>query len=201
MQLRKVAWTLLDSSRRVGRFAGFSVGAGYRAEDCARCVRERCPVQDNHPAPHLGGTCGFYGATGDPLDWMMPQAALLDVELYGRVVRHESGWRAGRQRVLGARFARGCVDCLAADPRSALVTRPDPLGSRRLLVAPRCARCLPVWRSPSDGEEVALADLAGLLGTEVSWLDAATSAQVLRRGANRTPRADSARGISRSGRG
>lgn len=144
-------------------------------------------MEHNHPAPHPHGTCGFYGATGDPLDWMMPQAALLDVELYGRVVRHERGWRASRQRVLGARFARGCVDCLAREARPALVTRRDPLGSPRLLVAARCGRCVAVWRSPSDGELVAPAELAGLLGTEVSWLDETTSAHVLRCGASRAP--------------
>ncbi|HVL99034.1 MAG TPA: hypothetical protein VM324_07065 [Egibacteraceae bacterium] len=181
IRVLKAGWVLLAADRRSGRFAGLSVGAPYRAHDRARCFRERCPVDGNHAAPHPRGTCGFYGSTGDPLAWMLPEAALLDVELFGRVIRHERGWRAGGQRVLGVRFLHGCAACLRPVTGPLLVTAPAPVDTRGVLVAPRCARCAQVWRSPSYGDVLEPAELAGLLGTEVSWLDPVRSARVLQR--------------------
>lgn len=172
---------LLAADRRLGRFAGLSVGAPYTAHDRAHCFRERCPVDGNHPAPHPRGSCGFYGSTGDPLEWMLPEAALLDVELFGRVIRHERGWRAEGQRVLGARFVHGCAACLRPTADPVLVTAPAPVDTGGLLVSPRCPRCARVWRAPTWGEVLEPAELAGLLGTEVTWLDTSDSARVLRR--------------------
>lgn len=181
--VRKAAWTLVSPDRRAGRFAGMSVGLAYRAHDRAHCQRERCPVQGNHSAPHPRGTCGFYGSTGDPLGWMMPESALLDVELFGRVIRHERGWRAGGQRVLGASFVRGCMACVTYVERPELVAVPAPAATRSLLVAPRCTRCARVWRAPGEGEPLSPGELAGLLGTEVGWLDELRSRRVLARAA------------------
>ena len=183
IRVNKAAWALLAPGRSAGRFAGLSVGLVYGAYDRAHCLRERCPVVGNHPAPHPRGTCGFYGSTGDPLGWMMPEAALLDVELFGRVIRHERGWRAGRQRVLGAAFVRGCMACGRFVRRPLLVTVPAPMDTRSLLVAPRCDRCARIWRSPRHGERMTPGEVAGLLGTEVGWLDEACSRRVLERAA------------------
>lgn len=118
---------------------------------------------------------------------MLPESVLLDVELYGRVVRHERGWRASAQWVLGARFVQGCMSCYQHDPETVLVTVPAPIAERALMVGPRCRRCAAVWRWPDTGERIELSDLGGLLATEVSWADAATSREVLRRAAGRRP--------------
>lgn len=181
--VRKAAWTLVSPDRRAGRFAGMSVGLAYRAHDRAHCQRERCPVQANHEAPHPQGTCGFYGSTGDPLGWMMPESALLDVELFGRVIRHERGWRASGQRVLGASFVRGCMACGGYVEHPELAAVPAPAATRSLLVAPRCQRCARVWRAPGDGDALTPGELAGLLGTEIGWLDELRSRRVLDRAA------------------
>lgn len=185
--LRKAGLVLLTEDRTSARFVGLSVHQPYRAEATACCCTERCPVDRVHEAPHAAGTCGFHGTSDDPLGWIIPESAILEVELYGRVIRHERGWRASRQRVLGARFVRGCMSCCAYDPQARLVTVPAPVVERALLVGPRCRRCAAVWRWPSMGEGIGLADLAGLLGTEVSWADEATSREVCRRTAGRRP--------------
>lgn len=181
IRTRKTGWVLLTPDRSAGRFGGLSVGAPYAAHDRARCLRERCPVGHNHVAPHARGTCGFYGSATDPLDWMLPDAALLDVELFGRVIRHERGWRAGGQRVLGAAFVRGCGSCLQPVDAPVLVPVRSPVDTRGALVAPRCARCSLAWRSDRYGAPLTVGELASLLGTEFSWLDDVTSARVLRR--------------------
>jgi hypothetical protein len=186
-RVEKVGLVLLSEDRRRARFAGLSVNQPYAAEDRARCRTERCPVEGEHAPPHVAGTCGFHGTSDDPLGWMLPETALLDVELYGRIIRHERGWRAASQRVLGAQFIRGCMSCYQADPEAVLVTIPAPVVERALLVGPRCRRCAAVWRWPDNGGQIAVPDLAGMLGTEVSWADAATSAEVLRRSIGRRP--------------
>lgn len=52
-----------------------------------------------HPEPG-DGQCGFYAwKLGQPFPWMAG-TWLLEVDLYGRVVEHERGYRAQKQRVL-----------------------------------------------------------------------------------------------------
>lgn len=54
-----------------------------------------------HERPDPGdGNCGFYAwKPGQPFPWMAG-TWLLEVDLYGRVVEHERGYRAQKQRVL-----------------------------------------------------------------------------------------------------
>ncbi len=54
-----------------------------------------------HQRPEAGdGNCGFYAwKPGQPFPWMAG-TWLLEVDLYGRVVEHERGYRAQKQRVL-----------------------------------------------------------------------------------------------------
>jgi hypothetical protein len=184
-RVRKVGWALLTQDRSDGWFAGLSVTLPYHAEDEARCLRERCPAAGSHHAPHPEGTCGFHGTTDDPLAWMVPEGVLLDVELYGRVIRHERGWRASGQRVLGAQFVRGCIECRQPTEEPVLTAVSAPFDENRLIVVPRCRRCAAVWRSPSNADSISPATLAGLLGTEVSWAPQHVSAAVLRRSSGR----------------
>jgi hypothetical protein len=184
-RVRKAGWVLLDETRTWATFAGLSVTLRYGSEAEARCSRERCPVSENHAAPHPAGTCGFHGTDTDPLAWMVPEGAVLDVELYGRVIRHERGWRASHQRVLGVAFARGCMECRREVPDPVLATVRAPMVGRQLLVVPRCGRCAAVWRGRDD-DPIAVADLAGLLGTEVSWAGPQVTARALRQGGRRS---------------
>lgn len=181
VRVRKVGWVLLSGDRSAGRFRGLSAPVAYTADDRARCLRERCPVGSNHTAPHFLGTCGFHGSTADPYGWMLPDTAMLDVELYGRVIRHERGWRAAGQRVLGAWFVKGCTSCVRPAREAVLVTATPQTDPRSWVVAPRCARCARVWHSSELGYCLTAGELAGLLGTEVSWLGPAASGQVLDR--------------------
>ncbi len=56
------------------------------------------PETKTHPAPDPDCTCGFYGVT-DESD-ADTGAVMLEVEFSGRIVVHEKGYRAERQRVL-----------------------------------------------------------------------------------------------------
>lgn len=57
-----------------------------------------------HPgeAPNVGCRCGFYAVPSDQLDSHVGYGASLsaEVELFGRVIEHERGYRAQRQRIL-----------------------------------------------------------------------------------------------------
>ena len=54
----------------------------------------------SHPRPGRDTSCGFYAwKPGEPVPWQ-EKAWLLEVDLYGRVIEHERGYRAQKQRVL-----------------------------------------------------------------------------------------------------
>jgi hypothetical protein len=56
------------------------------------------PVSHSRPEP--ASTCGFYAWRRDaPFPWE-PGTWLLETDLYGHVIEHESGYRAQKQRVL-----------------------------------------------------------------------------------------------------
>lgn len=55
-----------------------------------------------HPVPDLSCTCGFYAVpnSDDLQNAMSPDSVLIEVELFGKVIVYERGYRAERQRVL-----------------------------------------------------------------------------------------------------
>ena len=60
--------------------------------------------EPKHEAPHAECTCGFH-AVADKPGWTYGGGAIhaiLEVELFGRVIEHEHGYRAEKQRVLCA---------------------------------------------------------------------------------------------------
>lgn len=177
---RKAAWVLVARDRTEAWFAGISVTVPYGADDVARCAPDRCPAPGAYEAPHREGGCGFHSATLDPVSWLVPDAVLLDVELFGRVIRHERGWRASRQRVLGAQFPRVCRECQRQEASPVLVTLPSRVVDGWWTVGTRCVRCAWRLRTPGQGEPIAAADLAGLLGTEASWMDESTTTEAMR---------------------
>jgi hypothetical protein len=128
---RKAALIVLNHARSQAHFLGLSVNVPYGSDDSARCLEGRCPVLGEHEVPHPDGSCGFHATTEDPLQWFMPEVALLHVEFFGRVIRHERGVRASHQRVLGAAFV--LVDLLIDGPIGLLAGRLGTLlaGHRR----------------------------------------------------------------------
>jgi hypothetical protein len=137
--------------------------AFYHAIDTAVCTV--CKEDDRHDAPKLDCTCGFYAMkTREGVDWHGP---LYEVELYGRVIEGEFGYRAEKQRVLCAHLPETCKCGKACD---SIATALDTVGVG-------CAECM-AWEidmltakttSPVDIKPLALADLAAALGTEVRF--------------------------------
>jgi hypothetical protein len=95
-----------------------------------------CPLE-GHDAPGAECSCGFYAVADDTQLWRLgvdePELALLDVELAGRVIEHEHGYRASDQTVRSVRFHGVCVRC---------GRRADVFGQRRFGgLVPACRRC------------------------------------------------------------
>lgn len=91
------------------------------------------------PVPAWGCTCGFWGCA----DLRAVRAAIrrplrfydifLEVELSGRVIEHDRGWRAAYQRVNQAVFQRRCGTCGSR-------RHVDLMISDRGRIAPMCRR-------------------------------------------------------------
>jgi hypothetical protein len=99
-----VAFTALHA----GAVRGASVPYRPQAEMACLCGHaespsflgvHRSPRWHEHPEPG-NGHCGFYAWKPDQLFPWQAGTWLLDVDLYGRVVEHERGYRAQKQRVL-----------------------------------------------------------------------------------------------------
>jgi hypothetical protein len=147
---------------------------------------------EEHDAPDLAHGCGFY-AVADPArlveltnTYRAAQLALT-VELYGRVIRHRSGYRAERQRVLGAALLHRCArqgffEAARWDARNRPgATLPEPCGpathvvqSEALVTTPN--GCIELLCDRCAGHNLARtvrlwtpAELSGALGVEVTW--------------------------------
>jgi hypothetical protein len=106
------------------------LGGSYAVADDAVC-----PLQD-HDAPDASCTCGFYAVADDEELWRLggyePELAMLDVDLAGRVIEHEHGYRASHQRVRRVTLGNVCVRC----GRPAVALRRHWFGG----LTPACAR-------------------------------------------------------------
>jgi hypothetical protein len=103
-------------------FSGVSCRTRYGPVAVAECTRNNMHWQTqtylSHPALHPADaplpvahcSCGFYarrpGLRGDDVRYHSAEA-----ELYGRVVEHEGGWRAQKQRVLSVSLTPVCAWC------------------------------------------------------------------------------------------
>jgi hypothetical protein len=96
-----------------------------------------CELGESHAAPDARCTCGFYAVDNDDDLWRLgggdPELVVLDVDLSGRLIEHEHGYRASNQRVRRVRVPRRCARC----------GREAELLHRRLFgaVVPSCKRC------------------------------------------------------------
>lgn len=172
IRARKLAWIVrltdphLPERERWG-FQGASVGniAFYRPESRSVCLL----TGTHHDAPQPDCTCGFYAVkrvTGDHRTAGFFVA--LDVDLYGRVIRHTAGWRAEKQRVIKVTIGSICAlcgtrkaTCLGFSGR-VLNSNAGPLQLLHAL----CDKCAPTF---DTGERLTLADVSGYLGVEVAW--------------------------------
>lgn len=129
---RKQARLAMERGEVVFRPALFrQLGAPYRA-----VARATCPLED-HEAPHVNCSCGFYAVADDDALWRLgahqPNLAILDVELAGRVIEHEHGYRASNQRAIAVWLRPTCVRC---------GNRAELLHHRRFgSLVPECPRC------------------------------------------------------------
>jgi hypothetical protein len=87
----------------------------------AREMRGSTPCKEPHEAPEPGGacSCGIYAVPADVDADHFSYRTTVDllVELYGRIVVHERGYRAGFMRVLECRL----LPCRASVPQGTLV--------------------------------------------------------------------------------
>lgn len=92
------------------RLYGVGMHAAYLPEDTAKCLKHL-----THMAPEQGCSCGFYAMDKKMLGHLGAEynqgCADLEVELYGRVIRHRDGYRAQHQRVLGVHLDPACHIC------------------------------------------------------------------------------------------
>ena len=105
-----------------------------------------CPL-DTHDAPDADCSCGFYAVADEGQLWRLgadePELAVVEVELSGRVIEHDHGYRASHQRVRAVRVHGVCVRCGG---------RAEVFGSRRFGgLVPACRRCA---RRPIDASTV-----------------------------------------------
>jgi hypothetical protein len=182
----KTAQVLLSADGTEATLWGITVGGSYRTDDRARCVRRGCEP------PALDCDCGFYvfKQRAEALDLLrrtlacngLRDKALLSVEVDGTVLEYARGYRAEQQRVMGVQLERVCGTCrdegvgrpatrLAAAwayrmPTFARFTGAgSAMASGMLPVRPICDAHV-----PERGQVLGIAELAGLLGTEVTWL-------------------------------
>jgi hypothetical protein len=116
-----------------------------------------CELGEPHRAPEPKCTCGFYAVDNDDDLWRLgggdPELIVLDIELAGRVIEHEHGYRASDQRVRGVALPRRCVRC----GREAQLLHTRPFGAD----VPACTKCA---RRP-----VTLAEASESLGVPVRF--------------------------------
>jgi hypothetical protein len=182
----KAAQVLVTEDGTAATLSGITLGGSYLAEDVARCGRPGCAP------PSLSCACGFYAfkSRAEAVALVretlacngLRHKALLTVELDGTVLEYERGYRGERQRVMGVAFERSCTAC----EQEGNVGRATTLAASRQYHLSPFARSLPTSRPPAasmvpvrpvcdrhvppGGQALSLPELAGLLGTEVSWL-------------------------------
>lgn len=119
------------------------------------------------PPPHYEGpvlkcSCGFYAWKDRAKVEAQMGLAVLEVDLYGTVIEHEQGYRAGKQRVLSAAVQGRCFYCSKDSDVAGLIGEGVPLVSAS--ICPLCITHAAEARVTIERDE-----LGTLLGTEVQW--------------------------------
>ena len=166
-------------------FAPLARGSSYRVEGRAQCDAlygriwysslSADPQPEFHEAPSANCSCGFYAVREqDEAAADLHGVVLLEVELYGRVIVHENGYRAERQRVLSVRVPRQCSSWLCAtDAMCVALSTEEVAGYRgtstRSVILPFCRDHAALTDHDVLHTPSSLSDIAALLGTEVRW--------------------------------
>lgn len=178
----KVAKLIVSNGRLM--FMPLAHGWPYGIETVAHCDSSRnYPWSSNplppHVVPEASCSCGLYALKDrDEAERDSHQRVLLEVELYGSVVVHESGYRAEKQRVLCVWVPRRCASWLCAKDATVLAATK---GSATIyasyrsttvtdLVLPLCDEHAAMTDYDVMHTPASLSDVAALLGTEVRWL-------------------------------
>lgn len=149
----------------------------YRSHDSMMAMyfavssgRQSFTSPSTHFTPSLDCQCGFYAwkTTQGAHEYMkgIPDGyVLMQVELFGRVIQHENGYRAQSQRVLGVQVPSTCSGLLCGQPATCLefLAHGREAPYKVLCAAHRPALSLSV---------VGVADIANALGCEVTWASA-----------------------------
>ena len=106
-----------------------------------------------HKSPDPLCRCGFYALAERPGDWEYG-LFMAQVELYGRVVRGERGYRAERQRVLSLEARRICTRCKQKAHGFAVGDSGQ--------ISTMCSKCSVLSLAKP-------AEMTAKLGTQVSW--------------------------------
>lgn len=127
-----------------------------------------CAAVRDHAVPQASCSCGYYAVRDrDRLaGWHHQGAVLLDVELFGKVIVYEHGYRAERQRILSVGIG-GCWYC-QTEPSHVCAQAPTPWDtqSETTPLLPMCAEHLPLARA----NVVYTTDaIAGVLGAPVRY--------------------------------
>lgn len=165
-------WQYGDESCGPGLSSLFT-GNAYTASDHAECrVGHMGYTISAHATPSIGCTCGFYAVRDREkiVSHAQEGAVLLDVELFGRVIVFEHGYRAERQRILRVGVA-GCWYCNAASAHVATVAPTPWERAKSNALVPMCAEHLPLAKA---NVAYSLSELAGRLGAPVGYEPAVT---------------------------
>lgn len=139
--------------------------------------KAKCRLGYTHLSPDDNCTCGFYAVRHPRLigkvkgsEYETPfyktAFALLEVELYGKIVSGKYGYRAEKQRVLKVNYKRRCGQCCMETKRKHFVFPRRAIGFGLLN---QSDTLVPVCKLHSGRTVISLADLSGYLGTEVAW--------------------------------
>lgn len=196
----KCAHLVIDPRWARPRLAGVVLGDAYGVEARAGCARGK-----GHRSPSLTCECGFHAFRERPAAARLVAtrvgfgehviSALCEVDLTGRVIEHDRGYRGEYQRVLGVALLPWCVDCasrgdlvraerIAGEPDAhrPLVAHGSLIGVgggalpasvwRRLswiYLRPLCGPCAD--RLPDTAPRLTALATGELIGTEVRWAE------------------------------
>lgn len=180
----KVAYPMIWADRVVFHALVFPRAYGVEADaSCAMGSFYQTAGLEHGPVPRPGCTCGFYawkpsharrarperaipgrrltaGEARKRSDHSVRSMCVLDVELLGKVMVFERGYRAQRQRVMSVSMGTQCVLC--GRRAKGFTAGTFIVGNKRATtIHPTCGCQMPVRWS--------LSDLANMAGTEVKW--------------------------------
>jgi hypothetical protein len=133
-------------------------------------------IQPNrHVAPELHCKCGFYGVK-EKKDVMDGTIFIAEAEFYGKVIEHDTGYRAQFQRILSVRVERPalCFGAFLCDGEPAAVwftessQQPANWGASTYPPVVICQTCA-LEIAAHGGKVATLGKLAARLGVEVRW--------------------------------